>query len=240
MSPGSNTQSYPAFAHIGLKENPEKNLNQVTYPDRKSNLGHLVSRPDALTRREISRPASRKREDRAEHFGIVERDARASVAGAEVTPWKKRKQQREKENDAIKKMKIKMEAHFSHNREFVLKTTLAHMYSAPCRSEAKLLLRVGPPRVLVAEAIQPLDSELDSLTPQPQRRTIALIVHENSYCKDKGHGKYRGLGRTCHSLKMEMGKSHDETPRQHVGTDFYCVAPSHRKQESRQTKEEIG
>ncbi|KAJ4451632.1 hypothetical protein ANN_03101 [Periplaneta americana] len=29
MSPGSNTVSYPAFAHIGLRENPGKNLNQL-------------------------------------------------------------------------------------------------------------------------------------------------------------------------------------------------------------------
>ncbi|KAJ4427970.1 hypothetical protein ANN_23983 [Periplaneta americana] len=29
MSPGSNTESYPAFAHIGLRENPGKNLNEV-------------------------------------------------------------------------------------------------------------------------------------------------------------------------------------------------------------------
>ncbi|KAJ4443702.1 hypothetical protein ANN_05377 [Periplaneta americana] len=28
MGPGSNTGSYPAFAHIGLRENPGKNLNQ--------------------------------------------------------------------------------------------------------------------------------------------------------------------------------------------------------------------
>ncbi|KAJ4444835.1 hypothetical protein ANN_06632 [Periplaneta americana] len=49
MSPGSSTESYPAFAHIGLRENPGKNLNQVTCPDRDSNPGHLVSRPDALT-----------------------------------------------------------------------------------------------------------------------------------------------------------------------------------------------
>ncbi|KAJ4445083.1 hypothetical protein ANN_06882 [Periplaneta americana] len=49
MSPGSSTESYPAFARIGLRKNPEKNLNQVTCPDRDSNLGHLVSRPDALT-----------------------------------------------------------------------------------------------------------------------------------------------------------------------------------------------
>ncbi|KAJ4433095.1 hypothetical protein ANN_15352 [Periplaneta americana] len=48
MSPGSNTESYPAFAHLGLRENPGKNLNQVTCPDRESNPGHLVSRPDAL------------------------------------------------------------------------------------------------------------------------------------------------------------------------------------------------
>ncbi|KAJ4438108.1 hypothetical protein ANN_14047 [Periplaneta americana] len=49
MSPGSSTESYPAFAHIGLRKNPGKNLNQVTCPDRESNPGHLVSRPDALT-----------------------------------------------------------------------------------------------------------------------------------------------------------------------------------------------
>ncbi|KAJ4449706.1 hypothetical protein ANN_01110 [Periplaneta americana] len=29
LSPGSSTESYPAFAHIGLRENPGKNLNQV-------------------------------------------------------------------------------------------------------------------------------------------------------------------------------------------------------------------
>ncbi|KAJ4432131.1 hypothetical protein ANN_20747 [Periplaneta americana] len=49
MSPGSSTESYPAFAHIRLRENPRKNLNQVTCPDRDSNPGHLVSQPDALT-----------------------------------------------------------------------------------------------------------------------------------------------------------------------------------------------
>ncbi|KAJ4445640.1 hypothetical protein ANN_12323 [Periplaneta americana] len=49
MSPGSSTESYPAFARIGLRENPGNNLNQVTCPDRDLNPGHLVSRPDALT-----------------------------------------------------------------------------------------------------------------------------------------------------------------------------------------------
>ncbi|KAJ4428173.1 hypothetical protein ANN_24188 [Periplaneta americana] len=49
MSPGSSTESYPAFARIGLRENPGINLNQVTCPDRESNPGHLVSQPDALT-----------------------------------------------------------------------------------------------------------------------------------------------------------------------------------------------
>ncbi|KAJ4426874.1 hypothetical protein ANN_26673 [Periplaneta americana] len=48
MRPRSDTESYPAFAHIGLRENPGKNLSQVTCPDRESNPGHLVSRPDAL------------------------------------------------------------------------------------------------------------------------------------------------------------------------------------------------
>ncbi|KAJ4427927.1 hypothetical protein ANN_23937 [Periplaneta americana] len=49
MSPGSSTKSYPAFARIGLRENPGKNLNQVTFPNWDSNLSHLVSRPDTLT-----------------------------------------------------------------------------------------------------------------------------------------------------------------------------------------------
>ncbi|KAJ4438434.1 hypothetical protein ANN_14379 [Periplaneta americana] len=48
MSPGSDTESYPAFARIRLRENSGKNLNQVTCPDRESNPGHLLSRPDAL------------------------------------------------------------------------------------------------------------------------------------------------------------------------------------------------
>ncbi|KAJ4426792.1 hypothetical protein ANN_26591 [Periplaneta americana] len=43
------TESYPTFARIGLRENPGKNLNQVTCSDRDSNPGHLVSQPDALT-----------------------------------------------------------------------------------------------------------------------------------------------------------------------------------------------
>ncbi|KAJ4444072.1 hypothetical protein ANN_05861 [Periplaneta americana] len=45
MSPGSSTESYPAFAHIGLRENPGKNLNQVTCPDRESNPGYLTVTP---------------------------------------------------------------------------------------------------------------------------------------------------------------------------------------------------
>ncbi|KAJ4434897.1 hypothetical protein ANN_23468 [Periplaneta americana] len=49
MSPGTSIESYPAFYRIGLREKPGKNLNQVTCPDRDSNPGHLVSRPDVLT-----------------------------------------------------------------------------------------------------------------------------------------------------------------------------------------------
>ncbi|KAJ4436602.1 hypothetical protein ANN_16635 [Periplaneta americana] len=36
-SPGSNTESYPAFAHIGLRENSGKNLDQVYCPHLWSN-----------------------------------------------------------------------------------------------------------------------------------------------------------------------------------------------------------
>ncbi|KAJ4429087.1 hypothetical protein ANN_26088 [Periplaneta americana] len=63
MSPESSTESYPAFARIVLRENPGRNLNQVTCPDRDSNPGDLVSRTEALTvtpqisRRFFRRPA---------------------------------------------------------------------------------------------------------------------------------------------------------------------------------------
>ncbi|KAJ4439116.1 hypothetical protein ANN_15073 [Periplaneta americana] len=39
----------PSICSLWLRENPGKNLNQVTCPDRDSNPSHLVSRPDALT-----------------------------------------------------------------------------------------------------------------------------------------------------------------------------------------------
>ncbi|KAJ4427596.1 hypothetical protein ANN_25244 [Periplaneta americana] len=65
MSPGSSTESYPAFARIGLRETPGRNLNQVTCPDRDSNSGHLVSRPDALTvtPQPVNRPADKIRNE---------------------------------------------------------------------------------------------------------------------------------------------------------------------------------
>ncbi|KAJ4443345.1 hypothetical protein ANN_05013 [Periplaneta americana] len=43
------TESYPGICSYWVEENPGKNLNQVTCPNRESNPGHLVSRPDALT-----------------------------------------------------------------------------------------------------------------------------------------------------------------------------------------------
>ncbi|KAJ4441860.1 hypothetical protein ANN_11720 [Periplaneta americana] len=52
MSPGSSTESYPAFARIGLRENPGKNLNQVTFRDRDPNPGYLVSQPDTTVNKE--------------------------------------------------------------------------------------------------------------------------------------------------------------------------------------------
>ncbi|KAJ4440306.1 hypothetical protein ANN_08445 [Periplaneta americana] len=47
MSPGSSTESYPAFAHMGLRENPGKNLNQWLILRRFINiLGYLASECD--------------------------------------------------------------------------------------------------------------------------------------------------------------------------------------------------
>ncbi|KAJ4449595.1 hypothetical protein ANN_00998 [Periplaneta americana] len=39
----------PSICSYWVEGKPRKNLNQVTCPDRDSNPGHLVSRPDALT-----------------------------------------------------------------------------------------------------------------------------------------------------------------------------------------------
>ncbi|KAJ4429637.1 hypothetical protein ANN_21838 [Periplaneta americana] len=48
MSLGTSTESYPVCLYW-VEENPRKNLNLVTCPDRDSNPGHLVSQPDVLT-----------------------------------------------------------------------------------------------------------------------------------------------------------------------------------------------
>ncbi|KAJ4438895.1 hypothetical protein ANN_14849 [Periplaneta americana] len=57
MSPGSSTESYPAFARIGLRKNPGKNLNQVTCPGPP---GFAARRTDRYsTAREGPRPTSR-------------------------------------------------------------------------------------------------------------------------------------------------------------------------------------
>ncbi|KAJ4438682.1 hypothetical protein ANN_14629 [Periplaneta americana] len=49
VSPGVQHPKLPAFAHIGLRDNPGKKLNHVTCPNRESNPDHLVLRSDALT-----------------------------------------------------------------------------------------------------------------------------------------------------------------------------------------------
>ncbi|KAJ4447614.1 hypothetical protein ANN_09621 [Periplaneta americana] len=46
MSPGSSTERYPEFAHIGLRENPGKNLNQVILRRFTNILGYLASERD--------------------------------------------------------------------------------------------------------------------------------------------------------------------------------------------------
>ncbi|KAJ4435739.1 hypothetical protein ANN_18356 [Periplaneta americana] len=43
MSPGSSTNSYPAFDHIGLRENPGKNLIQMPPLQQKSRVLHVVT-----------------------------------------------------------------------------------------------------------------------------------------------------------------------------------------------------
>ncbi|KAJ4452294.1 hypothetical protein ANN_03814 [Periplaneta americana] len=47
MSPGSSTESYLAFAHIGLRENPGKNLNQALF---QSELKTITTVSDATVR----------------------------------------------------------------------------------------------------------------------------------------------------------------------------------------------
>ncbi|KAJ4440394.1 hypothetical protein ANN_08535 [Periplaneta americana] len=44
MSPGSNAESYPAFAHIGLRENPGKTLNQTPVDTAMSTCDSTVPR----------------------------------------------------------------------------------------------------------------------------------------------------------------------------------------------------
>ncbi|KAJ4450788.1 hypothetical protein ANN_02218 [Periplaneta americana] len=43
MSTGSSTESYPTFAHIGLRENPGKNLNQDSNSEYNFAVGGFIS-----------------------------------------------------------------------------------------------------------------------------------------------------------------------------------------------------
>ncbi|KAJ4429484.1 hypothetical protein ANN_21653 [Periplaneta americana] len=56
MSPGSSTESYPAFACIGLRENPGKNLNQVPEPEMYNDMAcrNLLSPLHAARRPQCS------------------------------------------------------------------------------------------------------------------------------------------------------------------------------------------
>ncbi|KAJ4435627.1 hypothetical protein ANN_18243 [Periplaneta americana] len=94
MSPGFSTESYPAFAHIGLRENTGINLNQGTCPDRESNPDHLVSRPDALTKQQ-KLTAERTRRDRVRNERGNWRTATEMVWHAVVCQGRKVKQVKE-------------------------------------------------------------------------------------------------------------------------------------------------
>ncbi|KAJ4439484.1 hypothetical protein ANN_07608 [Periplaneta americana] len=66
MSPGSNTESYPAFAHIELRKNPGKNLNQslMLAGSEFQSLGRAIVKEDEYEEvrwdaREGPRPTSR-------------------------------------------------------------------------------------------------------------------------------------------------------------------------------------
>ncbi|KAJ4431539.1 hypothetical protein ANN_20138 [Periplaneta americana] len=61
MSSGSSTESYPVFAHIGLRENPGKNLNQIMSRS-KSGVNRPPIDPDALKKavEEIIAPPGNK------------------------------------------------------------------------------------------------------------------------------------------------------------------------------------
>ncbi|KAJ4442071.1 hypothetical protein ANN_11937 [Periplaneta americana] len=102
MIPGSNTESYPAFARIGLRENPGKNLNQITCTDRDSNPGHLVSQPDALTVTPQSKQGKEKQAgltarvtEKIEHPTVLSGDMKKalvdrSLLSNEALTWERR------------------------------------------------------------------------------------------------------------------------------------------------------
>ncbi|KAJ4451263.1 hypothetical protein ANN_02724 [Periplaneta americana] len=81
MSPGSSTESYPAFARIGLRENPGKNLNQTfdmgracsTYVRIRNAYSVLLGRPER--KRPLGRPRRRWKDHIKMDLRKVEYDA---------------------------------------------------------------------------------------------------------------------------------------------------------------------
>ncbi|KAJ4448405.1 hypothetical protein ANN_10421, partial [Periplaneta americana] len=53
MSPGSSTESYPAFARIGLRENPGKNLNQTYTNFLENTIPHVLEDTPLINRQHI-------------------------------------------------------------------------------------------------------------------------------------------------------------------------------------------
>ncbi|KAJ4438426.1 hypothetical protein ANN_14371 [Periplaneta americana] len=58
MSPGSSTESYPAFARIGLRENPGKNLNQLEFSSPDEHTSQIIQLPLLKQRRIVAVAAS--------------------------------------------------------------------------------------------------------------------------------------------------------------------------------------
>ncbi|KAJ4448826.1 hypothetical protein ANN_00217 [Periplaneta americana] len=84
MSPGSSTENYPAFAHIGLRENPGKNLNQdgkqqdelenttaVSEGDLRTDLGALLLKKRSEENKRIKQTLDKCIRDRDELTMII-------------------------------------------------------------------------------------------------------------------------------------------------------------------------
>ncbi|KAJ4449591.1 hypothetical protein ANN_00994 [Periplaneta americana] len=262
ISPGSSTESYPAFARIELRENPGKNLNQVTCPDLDSNPGHLVLQPDALT----VTPQNRSK-------GCLFHFCQAIWCRVVQPGLKAAYNNRENDRVRIDIRKL-MSIPFipldhivnifyevsDGVEESVLDLSLyierTFVRGIPARGRRREVPPRFPPHVWNVYNLylpnltvrlsdletdrEPEDADSDLPAQNGEENPRTLPQRQDFQHQTQADDKHQRHGTPRGTPEMEMGRPRVETPRLQMGACFHHVGPMHREAKPRKTWDQMG